>query len=279
LYTKITKIESYIPYTRLPEHLQLKDTDHVYLVSDISRLMLQAIQQEGKFKPLELIDSFRKCLSNGVLFIPGFVNTLHSGNTVQMPTLKPETGGLSKEAFTQYKKGNCYRTNDPFHSFFVFGKNGMEVVNSTLQNRDTFGADSVFAYLHRQGGILLIVDLELYYGFTFAHYVEQQKKVPYRVHTPYTFQFTDVNGKFSEEVFNVYAKKKGYIPTLNGLGEPLKKQGAMEIFQFNGIPIYKIDLKKAFDVLESDILHNKARNLINFNLSLYLKQTIKSITR
>jgi aminoglycoside N3'-acetyltransferase len=241
--------------------------------------MLRAIQQEGKFKPWELIESFKNYLSRGTLFIPGFVNTLHQGDTVQMPVLKPETGGLSKEAFNQYKKGNGYRTNDPFHSFFVFGNHGQEVVNATLHNRDTFGADSVFGYLHQQGGVLLIVDLELYYGFTFAHYVEQQKQVSYRVNTPYTFHFTNVHGKQSQEVFNIYAKKRGYIPVLNSLETPLKNQGALEIFHLNGVRIYKIDLKKAFDVLEDDILHNKARNLINFSLSLYLKQTIKSITR
>jgi len=38
-------------------------------------------------------------------------------------------------------------------------------------------------------------------------------------------------------------------------------------------------LGKAYKVLEDDILNNKAQNLIDFSLSLYLKQTVKKITR
>ena len=97
-------------------HLNLKETDNVYLVTDISRLMIAVIQNEGKFVAADLIHSFTHYLNKGNLFIPGFVNTLKNGNSIDMKSLKPETGGLSKESFVQFKKGNCVRTNDPFHS-------------------------------------------------------------------------------------------------------------------------------------------------------------------
>lgn len=240
---------------------------------------MQAIKKEGMFKPAELITSFTQLLKKGNLFIPGFVNTLKDGDEVNMKTLKPETGGLSKQAFADFKKGLCVRTNDPFHSFFVYGQDAHSIFESTLNNKDTFGAESVFGYLHKNHGILLIVDLDLYYGFTFAHYVEQQAKVDYRINTPFEFKITDVNGNTLKSKFNIYAKKKGYIPVLNSLFEPLQDQGALELITFNDVKIYKIDLEKAFTVLENDILTNKARNLINFSLPLYLKQTVKKLTR
>ena len=240
---------------------------------------MKAIQQEGEFKAGEMIDSFRRYLSQGHLFIPGFVNTLNSGDTVNMQTLKPETGGLSKEAFVRFKKGEVVRTNDPFHSFFIWGKNAETIAEDTFDNRDTFGTGSVFGYLHKQGATLLIVDLELYYGFTFAHYVEQQKKVSYRKDQTYTFDFIDMKGNRSETSFRIYAKKKGYNPVLNSLHKPFMESGTMQTFSVNGIPVMKINLQKAYTVLENDILHNNARNLINFSLPLYLKQTAKKITR
>jgi aminoglycoside 3-N-acetyltransferase len=241
--------------------------------------MMNAIKHEGNFRPDEFIRSFTGILKNGNLFIPGFVNTLKNGDVVDMRSLKPETGGLSKESFGQFKKGMCVRTNDPFHSFFIYGKDANEIVESTFNNRDTFGSQSVFGYLHRRRGILLIMDLELYYGFTFAHYVEQQIKAGYRMNTSYHFKFTDVKGNISNANFNIYAKKRGYIPVLNSLLKPLLEEQALEIINVNQVQIYRIDLEKAFRILESDILNNKARNLIDFSLSLYLKQTVKKIAR
>ena len=257
----------------------MKDSDNVYLVSDISRLMMNAIQHEGSFKPLEFITSFTEILKNGNLFIPGFVNTLKDGDAIDMRTLKPETGGLSKEAFHQFKKGLCARTNDPFHSFFIYGKDAGKIVETTFNNRDTFGPQSAFGYLHQNKGILFMMDLELYYGFTFAHYVEQQARAGYRMNTSYSLKFTDIKGNTSVTNFNIYAKKRGYIPVLNSLLQPLIDHMALEIIHINDVSIYRIDLEKAYKVLEDDILNNKAQNLIDFSLSLYLKQTVKKITR
>src|SRR5688572_6010130 len=132
--------------------------------------MLTSIQRDGEFKPEKLIQAFTHQLNDGNLFIPGFINTLNNGDTIDMRTQPPETGGLSKFAFSDFKKSACSRTNDPFHSFFVYGKSSGEIVQSTLNNTDTFGENSVFGYLHRKKGILIIFDLALYYGFTFAHY-------------------------------------------------------------------------------------------------------------
>jgi aminoglycoside 3-N-acetyltransferase len=240
--------------------------------------MMNAIKEEGGFKAAELITSFTKQIPQGNLFIPGFVNTLQDGASVDMHTLKPETGGLSKEAFSEFKKGKCIRTNDPFHSFFIYGREGEEIMENTFNNRNTFGTNSVFGYLHKKGGVLLIMDLQLYFGFTFAHYVEEQKKVHYRKSTAYTFMMKDVKGNTAKTIYHIYAKKKGYNPVLNTLEGPLTNAGALQKFVVNGIPVFKIDMQLAFTVLENDILNNKARNLINFSLPLYLKQTIKKLT-
>lgn len=259
--------------------MQLKDSDNVYLVSDISRLMLLAIKNEGRFSAGEFISSFIKELPHGNLFIPGFVNTLTNNASVDMKSLKPETGGLSKEAFAQFKKMYCVRTNDPFHSFFIYGKDAGQIVQKTMANRDTFSNQSVFSYLHKNQGTLIIVDLSLYYGFTFAHYVEQQMKVHYREFQSYQFNFTDIHGNNSSENFKVYAKKRGYVPVLNSVELPLSSAGALQKFNFNGVSLLKIDLARAYDVLSFDILNNQARNIIDFNLPLYLKQSFKKITQ
>ena len=239
---------------------------------------MNGIQHEGGFDPGKMIDSFVNFLGNGSLLIPGFVNTIKNHSKVDMRTLKPETGGLSKESFRRFKNKSCLRTNDPFHSFFVFGKKAQSIVEQTSEITNTFGQNSAFGYLHKQGGCMILADLDLYYGFTFAHYVEQQTQVGYRTQVEYDFDFTDVFGKESKRSFKIFSKKKGYLPVLNGLEKPLVDAGAMKIYRVNGVKFFKIDLQKAFKVVETDILENKARNLIEFNLPLYLKQYIKQIT-
>lgn len=240
--------------------------------------MLQSIQHESSFSPSGFISSFTEFLSEGTLCIPGFVNTLQTGDTVNMRTLKPETGGLSKQAFIDFKKGINIRTNDPFHSFFIYGKNAAKYNELTQNNTETFGHDSMFGQLHRDHAILILIDLDLYYGFTFAHYAEQELKVPYRKNQSYTFEFTNVKGESSQNQFTVYAKRRGYNPVLNSLEPLLLSSGAMIKTVINGIPVKRIELSKAFTVIESDVKHNNARNLINFSVSLYLKQLIKNIT-
>jgi len=260
------------------ETLDIHPNDEVYLVSDISRLMMNAVKHEKGFSATAFIDSFINHVPQGRLYIPGFVNTLQNNVEVDMRTLKPETGGLSKEAFSLFKKGKCKRTNDPFHSFFVFGKNAEEVLEYTNDSDETFGKKSVFGFLHQNNGVMILMDLQLYYGFTFAHYVEQQLQVKYRKLVPNHFRLITAEGIETKKTIQVFSKKKGYLPVLNGLEEPLIKEGAMKIYQYNGVKIFKINLQKAFEVIENDILVNKAQNLIDFNLSLYLKQTIKKIT-
>ncbi len=259
-------------------HLQLKASDNVYLVSDVSRLMMTALQHHEKFDPAQFISSFTDQLTDGNLLIPGFVNTLSNEMDIDMRTLKPETGGLSKEAFNQFKKGGPLRTNDPFHSFFVFGRDGKKITDATNENVDTFGKNSVFGYLHQNGGVLIMIDLPLYFGFTFAHYVEQQEQVSYRRNQPFHFQFTDTSGNTSKKTFNIYAKKRGYDPLLNSLEKLLEDAGALQRITFNTAVIFRIDLQKAYEVVSMDIINNGARNIIHFKFSLYLKQTIKKIT-
>lgn len=239
---------------------------------------MNAIQHEKGFDAGKMIDSFVNFLSHGSLLIPGFVNTMKNHAKIDMRTLKPETGGLSKESFKRFKNKSCLRTNDPFHSFFVFGKNAGLIVQKTMDNQETFGKDSVFGYLYQNSGTMILMDLELYYGFTFAHFVEQTKGVNYRELISYDFDFTDVNGEESKRTYKIFSKKKGYLPVLNGLEKPLEDGGAMKIYHVNGVRIFKIDLQKAFKIVEKDILENKAKNLIDFNLSLYLKQSVKQIT-
>lgn len=240
--------------------------------------MMNAIQHENGFDAGKMIDSFVNFLSEGSLLIPGFVNTVKNHSKVDMRTLKPETGGLSKESFKRFTKGSCLRTNDPFHSFFVFGKKAESIIQKTKDNKETFGKDSVFGYLYQNEGTMIMIDLELYYGFTFAHFVEQSMEVNYRELVSYDFDFTDVLGKESKRTYKIFSKKKGYLPVLNGLEKPLVDGGAMKIYYVNGVKIFKIDLQKAFKVVEKDILENKSKNLIDFNLSLYLKQSVKQIT-
>jgi aminoglycoside 3-N-acetyltransferase len=263
---------AYIPYQAIPQQLGLKGDETLWIASDLSRLMLAAIRHENKFLPEAFLQAFEDVLPNGTLLIPGFKNTYRDNEAISFRELKPDTGGLSATAFKLYRKGEWQRTHDPLHSFFVKGKNAAAFLNR--DERNTFGAGSAFGLMPELKGKFLAIDTRLQHSFTFAHYIEEKLRVPYRAFHTYRFY---IDGAATPETWKVYAKKKGYDIRLDGLLPLLEQQGAAVSHTLNGVPFVLVDMNKAAFIIEKDIRENRARNLITFDWVLYLKQWIKSI--
>lgn len=256
-------------YLEIAENLDLKGDEVLWIASDLSRLALHALTTENKFHPDQFLQSFENVLIKGTLLIPGFVNTYHQGQEFDLQNLKPQTGGLSMAAFKNFKMGRYIRTHDPLHSFFVRGVHADRFTSIT--NRDTFGPQSSFALLEKMNGYFLGIDIEPDYCFTYAHYVEQKQKVNYRRLKNYSFI---VNGNV--EHWNVFEKKNGYKLQMKQILN-LFPDSVIRYFNFQGIPLYLINLSLCSEFIERDIQNNHAGNLITFDSKWWIKQTLKSI--
>lgn len=263
---------NYIPYTQIAADLPLSDSDILLVASDISRLAFVSMKQEKYFSPDVFIDCLKEKVCTGTLLIPAFTDKPETDKVLDIRKAKPLTGALSESVF---KRNDFKRTSDPFHSFFVWGKHQEDIIK--IRNKSTFGQDSVFAFLHRNNAKMLMIDVDLQHSFTFAHYVEECERVPYRHYKRYNINCLNEDGSISKQEFLFYKKKAGVSNTLNKLEEPFVQEKITQSLFINKIPFNLVDLGKAYHYIQMEIRKNKARNLYVFNIQDYIKQQIRKI--
>jgi aminoglycoside 3-N-acetyltransferase len=263
-----------INYTDIAKALPLKDDDILLIVSDVKRMASHEIEQHGRFDANVFIDSFKAQLSEGTLLFHAFSDHLVSGDTFHYKKTRPNTGALSVAA---WKDRDFVRTQDPFHSFMVWGK-GSDLLRQT-DSVSTFGKDSVFGWMHRNHAKMLFIDTPLINSFTFVHYCEETVTVPYRKHVKHRIRFIGDNNEevIKEKLF--YTRKSGYYNDLDGLEEALELEGIMYVLPFNGITFKLMDLSRAFDFIRQNILHGKASLLHGFSSKQYVKDVLRKAYR
>ena len=273
------KAEVYIPYATIPAHLELRKDDCLWVASDLSRMALNALKNEKAFDPMNLVEGFLSVVSEGTLLVPAFVNapaldTAAGIKRFDLLHTAPQTGVLANGVF---KAGNFKRTHDPFHSFFVFGKDAETFTE--IETNSTFGADSVFALVHKKQGKLLLIDVDLQHGFTFAHFVEEAEQVSYRNHRTYAVECIDQSGVTTSKTVKFYEKKKGIGTCLNKLTALFIKSEVITEKKLNGSTFTLIDLDKAYDLIKADIRTNGGAHLHFWNFKLWVKDWVKDYVR
>ncbi len=261
-------------YYEIPGKLAIQSDNTILIASDISKLAYHAAKSGLRFDADKFIDSLKEKFKTGTLLFPAFVN--HSSYQSSFDSLHsiPETGTLSLAAF---KRKDFTRTSDPLHSFMVWGKHSNELMQ--LKNKSTFGADSVFGFLHRNAAKMLLIDIDLQHSFTFAHYVEEQERVRYREWKNYTIHCRDQNGHSEWRNIRFYEKKNGVMINLEGLRNIFLMNGAASELYINNSSFTIIDLQKSFELIQKDIQTNKASNLHKTSVSLFIKTLIKKLIR
>jgi aminoglycoside 3-N-acetyltransferase len=257
-------------YTDITATLGLQPTDTIWVASDLSGITLRALRSGIRFDPGTFIDNLQKTLSKGTLLIPAFVSQRNAIPSFDLRETAPETGALSMTAF---KRSDFVRTADPFHSFLVWGKDANELAG--LSNKSTFGADSVFGFLHRKNAKMLLIDIDLRHSFTFAHYVEEQEHVSYRHLKNYTIQYKGMEGEYSKKEFQFFEKKSGVSLELSGLRNIFLANGAAREIRINDSVFTLIDLQKSYELIRNDIRDNDSRNLHKTNRMLFVKELLK----
>jgi aminoglycoside 3-N-acetyltransferase len=112
---------------------------------------------------------------DGTLLMPAFSYSFTKGEAFDL-CHTPSTVGMVTERFR--KQPHVRRTQDPIFSFSCRGPLAPELC--AIPPGECFGAESVFATLHRLNACIVDLGCSLSRGGTFVHYVETAHHVDYR---------------------------------------------------------------------------------------------------
>jgi len=243
----------------------------VFIASNVRRIALHEKNNGRSFDANVFIDSFQQALPDGTIIIPAYTDLLKSGDTFDIEKSVPTSGALSRKVL---KRHDFVRTDDPLHSVMVWGKKSSEVL--ALEDKSTFGTDSIFGFLHREKAKMLFIDVEFEESFTFIHYVEEILDVDYRKYFNITIN-RKLKDKSDAKEIRFHTKKKGIITQLKKLETDMKHEGILTSFPINEIDINKLNLDIAYTRIKKEIEFNGGKDLHRFDMAMYLKQLVKSI--
>ena len=147
------------------------------------------------------------------------------------------------------------------YSFAVTGRYKHELAN--LNNHGSFDINSPFNFIYKKKAKMLIIDIPLRDSFTFAHHVEEVASVNYRYNKDFTSTYIDHKGIESIRTYGMYVRDidNNVLMYLEPLENIFLKNEVMEQFNIDELVIRKVDLVKAYDVIENDIKYNNAKSL------------------
>lgn len=154
------------------------------------------------------------------------------------------------------KQENVYRSNDPILSVAIVGNTkGFEKMTGT----SSCGEGGIFHQIHTSGKKVkfLFLGTSVMKCFTFLHYVEEVKQVPYR----YIREFTGNvirDGRAEKKTVQLYVRYKGVTATLPGdFDKQLLERGIMRTENVGASSISLVDEKKSFEYISEMLDENK----------------------
>lgn len=254
----------YISYREIAKAIGLKKGEAVYLSSDILSLAWAAKINGECFDMDGLIDCFQEQITmEGTLLIPTFHFSFSNQGIYDYCRTPSAAGALGNAAL---KRKDFKRTAHPMHSFSVWGK-GQEVLCS-MQNLNSFGEDSPFAYMHKNHVIQVMLGTDYQRSMTFVHYVENMANVPYRFYKEFTGEYVDEKGIKSVRTYQYPARylELGSVEKFNRIGKRLEEKEIVQEFVINGITVKKVPLGESYPMIYEDAKYNMCRNLYDFNV-------------
>ena len=129
-------------YSKIVSSFDLKKGDCIWISSELIKLVLLLKRIKITFDGNALIEAFQNAVgAEGTILIPNFSFEFSNHKFYDVRKTKGVTGALGNIALN---RNDFKRTKHPMHSFEVWGKDQDYLV--TLDNRNSFGSDSPFAY-------------------------------------------------------------------------------------------------------------------------------------
>ncbi len=242
--------------------------DMVYVASDVTRLLYMA-QQDFDLDLAQGMDAFLGALidalqvvvtEQGTLLLPAYTWAFCRGKAFDVRRTKSEVGVLNNWVLKH--RPDFQRTQHPIYSFLVWGKYAPEFLR--MKNTDAWGSDSPFAFLRQHSSKVLLLDVTPCQAFTFMHYVEETLHVPYRYLKKFRSTYIDASGNSTTRDYTMFVRDLDILSQQTLPDAFFESSGAMKTFDWHGLPLRVIDVPRACDLLEDDLLHHGGHNCYAF---------------
>lgn len=254
-------------YVRLREiagRLGICKGDALLISSDMKGLLFQCLEHGDETDLNIFLESLMDTVgSEGTILIPTFNWDFCKGIAFDYCRTPCRTGSLGKIAL---KRTDYVRTRHPIYSFAVWGRDAAKLY--AMENKDSFGQDSPFAYLKEVRAKNLFIDVSYQNSFTFAHYAEEwEGNVPYRYVKDFTAGYIDEHGKEEERTYSMFVRDldRNVYVTIDPMEKQFLEAKAVQRYLINGVDFGLLDLEKAYELMKNDILYNRSRNLCTYD--------------
>lgn len=251
-------------YLDMINQLPIDKGDTIYLSSSLVKIMWLCKKRSEEFDGNKFLDKVQEAVGNeGTILIPTYNFDFGNCGYYDIVNSKSKVGYLGNIAL---ERSDFKRTKHPMHSFAIWGKK--KDLLCDLENSNSFGADSPFAYLLNDGGKEIGIGVGYDQGFTFLHYIETQAKVPYRFSKKLTGTYVTQNGESENREYDYPARDRTIqcVIRLNDLTELLEKNGAAKRMMIYDINCFVLDYAQCYQPLFYDMTQNKCRKIFDFSI-------------
>lgn len=236
--------------------------DVLFISSDISKIAYHFMINSLTFNPNMFIDCLiDKIGENGTLVFPTYNWDFCKGITFEYNKTKSKVGALTNIAL---QRKDFKRTKHPIYSFVAWGKD--QDLLCSMGNKSSFGSDSPFAYFYDVNAKNLFIDVDYNHSMTFVHYLEEKNNVKYRFSKNFKAGCIDEFSKFSTRTYSMFVRPiDGTVETMvEPMNEIFVREQIVQEMIINESRLRVLDMKKAYDLVESDIINNNSKNLVQY---------------
>lgn len=242
-------------FDQLFETAGIQKGDILDVASDLLSLMLRFQERHEAFDANQLLDALQRAVGEeGTILIRTFNWDFCHGVPFNYKTTRSRVGVLGNVAL---KRADFKRTKHPLYSWCVWGKE--QKFLTEIDPADSFGDDSIFAILEEKNAkFLRIGDLQGD-SLTCVHLWEERAKLPVRYIKQFTGQYIDADGSYAEKTYSMFVRDLDYrfIGEREHIEKKLNEKEVVARYQYDGVSIDWIDIKKLGIVYYADILDGK----------------------
>lgn len=256
-------MSDYISYKKIPSVLKIEKGDVILLTSDITDLFLQC-QENGEILDVNiLLDNFQEAIGEeGTLLVPTYNWGFCQGKAFDYKKTPSKTGAIGNAAL---RRKDFTRTKHPIYSFAVWGKDAVKLAE--MDNIESFGPDSPFAYLEQVNAKNVFIGASLRNSFTYIHYIEQKLGAKYRYSKKFKSHYIDQNKVDTVKEYAMYVRDLdlGVVCAPDPFVDTLYANHIVQHGHINGVPYEVIRFNDVTPFIQEDILHNKSKNLCRYH--------------
>ena len=256
-------MSDYISYKKIPSVLKIEKGDVILLTSDITDLFLQC-QENGEIMDVNiLLDNFQEAIGEeGTLLVPTYNWGFCQGKAFDYKKTPSKTGAIGNAAL---RRKDFTRTKHPIYSFAVWGKDTVKL--AAMDNIESFGPDSPFAYLEQVNAKNVFIGASLRNSFTYIHYIEQKLGAKYRYSKMFKGHYIDQNKVDTVKEYAMYVRDLdlGVVCAPDPFVDTLYANHIVQHGHINGVPYEVIRFNDVTPFIQEDILHNKSKNLCRYH--------------